>query len=126
MKKLWAIYASEQIFNGLHGMEDYAIYEGSEKDANKVGQEMSQEIMEEYPEIQEELNALFLEACDEDDIDVNSEKAKEIKEEIWADNISYVCIELDKSKIPIDISEHELERMYFNRPIEFIDRYKLV
>ena len=66
--KRYFIYAYDNLYQGLHGMYDWTIYEGSFKEACITGQEMSRDVIEAYSCIYDELTDGLEEEDFEDEI----------------------------------------------------------
>jgi gamma-glutamylcyclotransferase (GGCT)/AIG2-like uncharacterized protein YtfP len=45
---LYAICAYEDTFGGLHGINSFAVVEGTEEDANIIAEQMSYDVMQSY------------------------------------------------------------------------------
>lgn len=103
--KRYFILAYENLYQGLHGMYDWTIYESSFKEACEIGQEMSREVIESYECIYDELT----EGLDEEDIE----------DEIFND-ISYEIYDLKE-----DVSEEEIYSLNWD-PRDIIDEYCIV
>ncbi len=119
---LWAIYASDNLYCGAYGMNDFAIIDGTEEEANECGRDLSIGIINMYSTIYNELEETVKEICEDD----KTADEDSVREDIYNEDISYNCIELDPDKLPTsDIKE--LEEMYYNmycnNTEEFIEKY---
>lgn len=107
MKK-YAIQAFESMYQGLHGIVDYAVVDSN--DFNEVcdyGSEMSRNLIESYgmePEPDE----------NEDDW------TDEVYDEVWAEMIEFSVWEIPDNK---GKENYELEELFYNDPDEFISEY---
>ena len=95
---LYFIYAAEYMYQGLHGMYDYAIEEAESRDdleAEAIG--MSYDVMDSYGEISERLRSdaeeeVEFNGYDEEDYDSVLEAALNEK---YEDNLYYYIIKLN-------------------------------
>ena len=101
--KRYFIYAYDNLYQGLHGMYDWIIYEGPFKEACKTGQEMSRDVIEAYSCIYDELT----DGLEEEDFE----------DEIYND-IAYEIYEL-KENAPTD---DEIYNLNWD-PRDIIDEY---
>ena len=86
----YAIVASEGIYQGLHGIVDYAIVDcDSEDEVAAIGKEMSLQVMDDWGWIQDELMAQISDSFDST-IDTEEELLEAIKEE----NVNYYYFKL--------------------------------
>ena len=123
--KLFAIYGQDEMYQGSHGMIETEICEAeSEKEALTYAKELSYNVIESYSCIQEELELEWQDACDFDNIeDLDSDAARELREEIFSQDLDYGCYELDKEKLPT-LDERELERMLYDDFENFVKKYQ--
>lgn len=86
----YAIVASEGIYQGLHGIVDYAVVDcNSEEEVAAIGREMSLQVMDNWGWIQDELMAQVSDSFDST-IDTEEEFLEAIKEE----NVNYYYFKL--------------------------------
>ena len=113
--KIFAIYAYEQQFLGLHGMYGTSIVELTSLDeAIEWAIEESLEIMESYPEIIDMLK----ECAISEGLEEGTEEYEEYMEELKKVNIGYEIWEVT--------SPYELEKMnedFYNNIEDFISKY---
>lgn len=122
--KFWACWGYDDIYGGLHGMKEVGVYEGSEADAVKYAREMADNVISSYSDIYDSLEESVTEECAELCIDLESEEADDIRDEMYCSDMVYGCIELDLAKLPtLDIDE--LDKMYYDYEEEFIEKYRL-
>jgi len=123
---IWVIRAYDNFYGGLHGMESYEIFEGTEKEANECGVEMSYEVIESYMDIYNSLEDDIREYCEEEgfDYDENGEEVENIREEVYREDTVWDIHKLDKAKLPT-LDFNELENMFYNNPDEFLEKYAI-
>ena len=111
----YAIYAYENMYGGLHGINDYAVVEADSYEmAEKFAAELSGEVIEDY--VADELVEIAKdEGMDEDEF-----------EEFYRQNMAYDIYTLDESKIlKANLSLPSLSDEFWNTPHEFIEKYKV-
>ena len=123
---IWAIRAYDELYGGLHGMERYDIIEGTEKEADECGLEMSYEVIESYHDIYDSLEDDIREYCEEEgfDYDGNGEEVEDTREEIYGEDTAWDIHELDKEKLPT-LDFNKLNNMFYNNPDEFLELYAI-
>lgn len=123
---IWAIRAYDEFYGGLHGMERYDIIEGTEKEADEYGLEMSNEVIESYHDIYDSLEDEIREYCEEEgfDYDENGEEVEDIREEVYGGDTAWDIHELDRAKLPT-FNFNELNNMFYNNPDEFLKLYAI-
>jgi len=123
--RLWAICGYDNIFEGSYGMKEAKIYKGTKDEAISEARELSEDVINSYPDIHNALEELVRECCEDDGIEIGtgSELEENIREDLYEGDITYDCIELDVNKLPT-LNIKELERMYYNND-NFIKTYKL-
>lgn len=128
--KRYCIYAAEQQYGGLHGINYYGVIEAKNKEeAEDYARERSFEVMSDYSDIIDtiEENAKYQASCDyEYGSDEWEEAYEENREQELNDNLDYYAKEISKEKnegkgyiISLDI----LDNMYWNNPEEFEEKY---
>lgn len=113
MSDLYAVHACEGRYCGLHGIESYAVIKAdNEEEVIQYAQEASTEVIEDFVinEFYEELEA---EGLDEEDFEFELES-------MIAEDIAY---DYYKITVPTDLPLEELDRLYYNDPEEFLDKY---
>ena len=109
---LYAIYACDNYFEGLHGMYDLDIAEGTEEQIREIGEDMSYGVIESYGDIYDMIM---------DEMESNGEDEDRFDEYAEAD-INFNYWELDMNKIPTsDIDE--LRELFNKDWEEFINKY---
>ena len=128
--KRYCIYAAEQQYGGLHGMNYYGVIEAkNQEEAEDYARERSFEVMNDYGDIMEtiEENAKYWASQDYEEGTDEWEKAyNENIEQERNDNLDYYAKEISKEKnegqgyiVSLDI----LDNMYWNNPDEFEEKY---
>ena len=120
---LYFIYAAEYMYQGLHGMYDYAIEEAESRDdleAEAIG--MSYDVMDSYGEISERLRSDAEEEVefndyDEEDYDSVLEAALNEK---YEDNLYYYIIKLNPQ-----YTAEWYENLIAREGIESIEQYEV-
>ena len=122
---IYAIVAAEDLYQGLHGIEHREIFETSDLEtAYAIGTELSLEVMNSYKFIIEQLEKDI-----EDEIQFNDtvkwtdERIKELREEVYNNNVYYDLYELDEEKIK-NISDEDLEEELYDDLEEFLNKYQ--
>ena len=100
MKK-YLIYACEEMYHGLHGIEDMTIIETDDLAvANAIGQEMSRDLITSYGLESDYLDSAMEElGYDEEDFDADldvNEKVWNLAEEMISENLSWQIFEIRK------------------------------
>lgn len=96
----YAVYATENMYQGLHGLYNFAVVSGTEKDAETHGFEMSYELITSYDCIFEDLEE---EACGDE----------ELLEELITEEICYEVYKINDNKEEIKkLSNRELENLF--------------
>lgn len=114
MSKLYAIHAFENIYCGLHGIENFLVVEClNDKEAEECAIEMSYEVMDSYNRVDEEL--LDYIGIDYDDIDNHIEEYEEVR----AENTAYEVWEVKDTMKSLD----ELNELFYNDTEDFIEKY---
>lgn len=113
---LYAIYACEGIYGGLHGMNSHAVVDCRDEDeADDIGLEMSLDVMSSYECIIGDL---------EDEADEGYERYSDewydYLEELKIENFSYFVYLITDTK---GRSDKELEEEFWNDRISFIETY---
>lgn len=120
---LYFIYAAEYMYQGLHGMYDYAIEEAESRDdleAEAIG--MSYDVMDSYDEISERLRSdaeeeVEFNGYDEEDYDSVLEAALNEK---YEDNLYYYIIRLNPQ-----YTAEWYENLIAREGIESIEQYEV-
>ena len=123
---IWAIKSYDNFYGGLHGMINYEIFEGTEKEADECGLEMSYEVIESYHNIYDSLEDSIREYCEEEglDYDENGEEVENIREEVYGEDTAWDIHQLNESKLPT-LNFNELNNMFYNNPDEFLEKYAI-
>lgn len=88
------IYACDNIYGGLHGMEDFGVYEvSSVEEANDIGREMSYGVIDSYSDIGDTLEENAREAVELYDFGFDEAYADEM-----AADLSWYCRKIDEEK----------------------------
>ena len=123
---IWAIKSYDNFYGGLHGMISYEIFEGTEKEADECGLEMSYEVIESYHNIYDSLEDSIREYCEEEglDYDENGEEVENIREEVYGEDTAWDIHQLKESKLPT-LDFNKLNNMFYNNPDEFLKKYAI-
>lgn len=113
----YAIYAYENQYGGLHGINHFEVVEAdSYEAAEAMAINMSCDVIEDY--VADEL----IEAARDEGIDEDSDEYGEF----YLQNIAYNIYTLDESKIlKTDRSLIFLSDEFWNTPHDFIEKYKI-
>lgn len=120
---IWAIWAYENIFEGLHGYEKKKIVRGTLEHAYEVGRSMSHDIIDSNSEIENGLEARVSEVCYERSVPFNSPLAEEIRNMIYMNDEAWDCVELDEEKLPKETLE-TLNYIYEKEGYKFIAKFE--
>lgn len=113
---LYAIYACENVYGGLHGMDNHAIVNcTNEGEANDIGLEMSFDVMESYECI---TNVLEEEASEEYERDTH--EWCDYLEQLKGENSYYIIYPIVDTK---GKSTRKLEKEFWNNREEFVKTY---
>lgn len=124
---IWAIKGYDDYYDGLHGMAEYEIFEGTEEEANARGLEMSYEVIERYSEIEEALEDNIedeLSYYDFKDDDEEEATRDFIRNRTYNQDTAWDVYQLDKSKLPT-LDFNELENMFYNDSDDFLKKYAI-
>lgn len=114
----YAIYAYENMYGGLHGINDYAVIEADSYEmAEKIATELSSDVIDSYIDDEEIREATGI---DEDDEFFTDEL-----DDFYAEEIAYDIYTLDESKIRNEISLNSYSEEFRDDPYEFIEKYKI-
>ena len=114
----YAIYAYENIYGGLHGINDYAVVKADSYEmAEKMAAELSSDVIDSYIDDEEIREATGI---DEDDEFFTDEL-----DDFYAEEIAYDIYTLDESKIRDEISLNSYSDEFRDDPHEFIEKYKI-
>lgn len=124
--KRYIVYACDNWYGGLHGMNSYSVVRGTIKDAEDFGKEESLDIINSYSSIYETLtdNAeeqaqLMVEDGDDRDYD---DIFGEIYDELAHEDICYEIFEIDEEKAK-DVSDELIDRLLSIDPQQVIEDY---
>ncbi len=113
----YAIYAYENMYGGLHGINDYAVVKADSYEmAEKMATELSSDVIDSYIDDEEIREAAGI---NEDD-DFFTEEL----DDFYAEEIAYDIYTLDESKIRDEISLNSYSDEFRDDPHEFIEKYK--
>lgn len=114
----YAIYAYENMYGGLHGINDYAVVKADSYEmAEKMAAELSSDVIDSYIDDEEIREATGI---DEDDEFFTDEL-----DDFYAEEIAYDIYTLDESKIRDEISLNSYSDKFRDDPHEFIEKYKV-
>lgn len=115
---LWAVKGYDSMYQGLHGMFDIAIVEGTEFDAIDVGRELSDSVIGSYNSIYNDIEESAQDIWEQD----KTQDYDEILAEVYEEAICYEYHELDVEKLPTT-NLRTLEKLYYNNEEEFLSLY---
>lgn len=124
---IWAIKGYDDYYDGLHGMAEYEIFEGTEEEANARGLEMSYEVIEGYSEIEEALEDNIEDELSYYDFENDDEEEATrdfIRNRTYNQDTAWDVYQLDKSKLPT-LDFNELENMFYNDSDDFLKKYAI-
>ncbi len=126
---LYVIHAYDEMYQGLHGMEEWLIYDCDKEDAISIARDSSLEVINSFGEIYNELDESvkdeidFYELSEENNED--SEAIDQIYNDIYNADIAYDIYEIDEEKIKNleKNSLEDLDELLWDSPEEFIKQY---
>lgn len=122
---IWAIKAYDDIYGGLHGMQDIDIFDGTEDEASQIASEMAGDVIDSYYDIRDALEEEVERICELEGIDLEDEsEVDEIREEVYGSDAQWEIYELDITKLPT-VDTMELRDMFYNTPDEFLEKYAI-
>lgn len=122
---IWAIKAYDDIYGGLHGMQDIDIFDGTEDEASQIASEMAGDVIDSYYDIRDALEEEVERICELEGIDLEDEsEVDEIREEVYDEDAQWEIYELDITKLPT-VNTMELRDMFYRNPDEFLEKYAI-
>lgn len=122
---IWAIKAYDDIYGGLHGMQDIDIFDGTEDEASEIASEMAGDVIDSYCDIRDALEKEVERICELEGIDLEDEsEVDEIREEVYDSDAQWEIYKLDITKLPT-VDTMELRDMFYNTPNEFLKKYAI-
>ncbi len=122
----WYVWGMDNIFQGQNGMIEFCIFEGTENEALNLGADLSDEVINFYDVIQEEIYRTTEEICANEGIPFNKDNDQiwDIYDEVLWETREYGCVELDKRKLPtLDLDK--LTEICAEDREDFIDKYMI-
>ena len=126
---IWAIKGYEELYEGLHGVVEYEIFEGTFLEAKEVGREMSRSVINSYPDVYEQLEDDVEDQFDyykydcEDDNEAEAVKDY-IRNDIYLQDMAWETYELNQDKLPTK-DRNILIRMFQNDEDKFLKKYAI-
>lgn len=121
MATVYAIYAYEQNYGGLHGVNSRYLYiADTDKEAEEEAEEASKEVMHSYGSITEDFES---DAYDEG-YHPGTEEWDEYLEERENMNVGFEVSVLNISVEEAEKNWQELNEEFYNTPEEFLDKYE--
>lgn len=112
-----AIHAYDQMYGGLHGIEDYGVITvDSIEEAEEYGLEMSYDVINSYSDIYKE----FEDSAEADEIERDSDEWNDYIDECIQEDIAYSIYLITEET---DKSNEELTLEFYNDKEEFIRTY---
>ncbi len=121
MATVYAIYAYEQTYGGLHGVNSRYLYiADTDKEAEEEAEQASRAIMASYGSITDELMSdAYDEGC-RPGTDEWDEYLEEREDENVAFDVSVLNISIEEA----EKNWRELNEEFYNTPEEFLDKYE--
>ena len=118
------IYACDNIYGGLHGMEDYGIFEvANMHEADAIGEEMSRGVVDSYSQIMESIEEDCAYYVEHDGFEESSSEWEGIMEQLIAEDLNWSVCEIDEDRVN-GMTDEELETEASNLGFEsFVKRY---
>lgn len=91
----YALYIYEDIYGGLHGINDTLVFEGTEKEACEEAYNRGLELLTSYGSLEDELEEQVQEEITDD---MTFQDIDELRSQIFAEDIVYEVAEIDESK----------------------------
>lgn len=121
MANVYAIYAYEQRYGGLHGICNRYLYiADNDKEAEEEAEQASREVMNSYGSIKDDFES---DAYDEG-YKPGTEEWDEYIEECENENIGFNVSVLNISVEEAEKNWKELNEEFYNTPEEFLDKYE--
>ena len=121
----WAIKAYDDIYGGLHGMQDINILCGTEDEAREVASDMAFDVIDSYYDIRDALEEKVERICELEGIDLADEsEVDKIRGEVYDQDAQWEIYELDRTKLPT-VNTVKLRDMFYNNPDEFLEKYAI-
>lgn len=121
MANVYAIYAYEQRYGGLHGINSRYLYiANNDKEAEEEAEQTSHEVIESYSFIIDDFES---DAYDEG-YRPGTEEWDEYIEECKNENIAFEISVLNISVEEAEKNWKELNDEFYNTPEEFLDKYE--
>ena len=120
--KLYVVYAADELYQGLHGLEDWSIWEcEDENEALNIGYENSIQIINSYSCIYEQLDQDIKDYM-EDGKNWSEEDIDQLTMDIYDEDTYYNVWEIDED-ITKEYDVNILEKMLIDDPEDFIKTY---
>lgn len=126
--RYFAVYGEDQIFEGTYGYTDYKVKKFKDiAEALDYARDLSAAIIDESEEIKRILESNIKAICEEQKIPYGQDNEAEyiIMNEVYDNDLSYDCIELDITKLPT-LDEETLTTLYSANPSSFLKLYALI
>lgn len=121
MASIFAVYAYDNLYGGLHGMGSYSLFIGdSLKEVEEYAADQSREVIESYENIQDSLTDQADEMMNDDDTTYDEAFEQAIEEDIAYE---VYRLNIDADNISDDEFE-ELEKEWYDSPDEFLQKYE--
>ncbi len=115
---LYAIYAYESMYGGLHGMNSFLVVEcESMEEAEEIGSQESLNVMESYNDI---MSSIYEEASQE--YEEETDEWYGMVDSIMEENSAYEIFEIKNTKVE-GRTMTDLENEFFNDKDSFIKKY---
>lgn len=118
------IYACDNIYGGLHGMEDYGVFEvANMHEADDIGEEMSRGVLDSYGQIMDSIEEDCAYYAGLDGFEEGSDEWEKTMDQLILDDLNWFVCEIDED-LANGMSDEELETEAFNLGYEdFLKKY---
>lgn len=126
---IWAIKGYEELYEGLHGVVEYEIFGGSASEAENIGRNMSESVINSYPDVYEQLEDAVEDQFNFYDYDYEDENEAEavkdhIRNDIYSQDMAWETYELNQDKLPTK-DKNILIRMFTDDEDDFLEKYAI-
>lgn len=121
MSQLYAIHAFENVFGGLHGVEDYAVVEvQDEKEVYNIATEMSYQVIDGFEGMIMEAEGWEEDAINEG-LEENTDEFWDYIAELRSEDIAYSIYKLKETNESLEALNEQL----LSDPEEFLEKYTI-
>lgn len=121
------IYACDNMYGGLHGIDDYGIFEVADmREADTIGEQLSRDVIESYGQIMSSIEEDCAYYAGLDGFEEGSSEWEETMEQLISEDLNWFVREIDED-LANGMTKEELETEAFNLSFagseEFVKRY---